>query len=159
MIKVGVGQDSHCFDLKNDKILVLGGISIESKFGLKGNSDADVVIHSVCNAISSVTGVNILGKIADKMCKDGISDSSFYLKKALQHLNNANINHIAISIECVYPKLSEYIDKMKISIAKICNIDKSCVGITATTGESLTAFGQGSGIQAFSIITIDSKEK
>ena len=68
-LKVGIGQDSHRFDFDNrEKKLILAGVVFENHTPLLGNSDADVVFHAVTNAISGVTGVNILGKIADKMC-------------------------------------------------------------------------------------------
>ena len=69
-MKVAIGQDSHRFDFENkNKPLVLGGVTFENETGLLGNSDADVVLHSITNAISGITTVNILGKIADDMCK------------------------------------------------------------------------------------------
>ena len=87
-MKVGIGQDSHKFDFDNkDKKLILGGIVFEDCPPLDGNSDADVVLHSLTNAVSGVTCVNILGEISDDMCfKQGIKDSKEYLKEALKYL-------------------------------------------------------------------------
>ncbi len=155
--KVGLGQDSHAFESNIEKPLILGGVIFEHPKGLKGNSDADVVLHSLTNAISSITGKNILGSIADELCKDGIKDSSEYLKLALEGLNDYTINHIAISIECLTPKISPYIESIKNNIAKLANILPTDIGITATSGESLTDFGKGKGIQVLTIITV-SKE-
>ena len=83
IMKVGIGQDSHRFDFDDrEKKLILGGVLFEGHPPLKGNSDADVILHSITNAISGVTCVNILGEISDKMCfSDNIKDSSFMLKK------------------------------------------------------------------------------
>jgi len=83
-MKVGIGQDSHRFDFDNkDKKLVLGGVVLEGYPPLKGNSDADVILHSLTNAISGVTCVNILGKISDELCLEkGITDSKVYLKRS-----------------------------------------------------------------------------
>lgn len=155
-MKVGIGQDSHKFDLENkDKKLILGGVVIDDFPGLLGNSDADVVLHSITNAISGVTCVNILGEISDEMClKKGITDSKQYLKEALKHLGKHKILHLSISIECKMPKISPVIPQMRKSIAEILNIGKNCVGITATTGEGLTEFGKGNGIQVISIVTV-----
>jgi len=151
--KTGIGQDSHAFEEAPGKPLILAGIKIDHPIGLKGNSDADVVLHSITNAVSSITGSNILGSVADQLCQEGVTDSSNFLKLALDDLGDWRISHIAIAIECLKPIISPQIDSMKKSIAKLCHINKTDVGITATTGEGLTAFGKGEGIQAISIIT------
>jgi len=153
--KTGIGQDSHAFEEIPGKPLVLAGINLNYPIGLKGNSDADVVLHSITNAISSITGRNILGSVADQLCQEGVTDSSEYLKLALGDLEGWEIKHIAIAIECLNPKISSQIDSMKKNIAKLCHIDKTDIGITATTGEGLTAFGKGEGIQAITIITVN----
>jgi 2-C-methyl-D-erythritol 2,4-cyclodiphosphate synthase len=156
-IKTGLGQDSHAFEDESGKALILAGVTFEHEKGLRGNSDADVVLHSLTNAISSVTGRNILGKIADELCQQGVTDSREYLQCALNDLGNWKIEHIAISLECLVPKITPQIQHMKDSIAGFCNISVSDVGITATTGEGLTAFGRGEGIQVLTIITVSKK--
>ena len=154
-MKVAIGQDSHRFDFEDkNKKLVLGGIVFENSTPLSGNSDADVVLHSITNAVSGITCKNILGKIADDMCKAGITDSEEYLKEALKYLNE-KIVHLSISIECKTPKISPKIEDMRKNIARILNISENSVGITATTGEELTEFGKGNGISVFSIITVE----
>ena len=153
-IKTGIGQDSHAFEKKSGKPLVLAGVKFDHSFGLKGNSDADVIFHSITNAISSITGKNILGSVADKLAQHGEKDSIKYLQLALNDLKAWKINHIAISIECLKPKISPKIELMKLKISVICKINIADVGITATSGEGLTAFGRGEGIQAISIITV-----
>ena len=153
--KTGIGQDSHAFEETPGKPLILAGIKLDHPIGLKGNSDADVVLHSITNAISSITGRNILGSVADQLCQEGVTDSSNFLKLALDDLGNWKICHIAITIECLKPKISPQIESMKKSIAKLCHINKTDIGITATTGEGLTAFGKGEGIQAITIVTVD----
>jgi len=154
MIKIGIGQDSHRFTTNDHyKPLVLGGIVIPEHKGLVGNSDADVVLHAVTNAISSITGVNILGRIADDMCQSGITNSKAYVVKALKYGKNLSINHVAISIECKTPILADYIPGMKKSIAAVLSISQDNIGITATTGEGMTPFGQGLGISVICILT------
>lgn len=154
-MKVAIGQDSHRFDFDDkDKKLILGGIIFEGATPLSGNSDADVVLHSITNAVSGITCKNILGKIADDMCKSGIIDSEEYLKEALKYLNE-KIVHLSISIECKTPKISPKIEDMRKNIARILNISENSVGITATTGEELTEFGKGNGISVFSVITVE----
>ncbi|MDG5817013.1 2-C-methyl-D-erythritol 2,4-cyclodiphosphate synthase [Chitinispirillales bacterium ANBcel5] len=150
-----IGQDSHRFETEDvSKPLILGAIKIPQSPGLSGNSDADVVLHAITNAISGISGVNILGKVSDDLClKEGIKDSKVYLQKALQTLENTIINHVSISIECKKPKLSDHISEMKKSVAQLLSLPVSSVGITATTGEGLTGFGKGEGIQALVILS------
>ena len=152
-MKAAIGQDSHRFEETAGKPLILGGILFpEEKCGLSANSDGDVVLHALTNAVSSITGVNILGAPADKLCKEGITDSRVYLREALKALKEP-VSHVSFSIEAAHPKISPRIPEMKASIASLLKIDPSQVGITATTGEGLTAFGQGLGISVFCIMT------
>lgn len=154
---VGIGQDSHRFDFEDsEKKLILGGVIFEGAPPLDGNSDADVILHSITNAISGVTCVNILGPISDDLCLNkGIKDSKVYLKEALKHLNGKHIIHLSISIECLTPKITPKIPELRKSLSDLLSIPESSVGITATTGEGLTQFGLGKGIQVFSCITVE----
>lgn len=133
---------------------MLGGIQFDNAPALAGNSDADVVLHAITNAVSGVTGVNILGSIADEMCNTGITDSAEYLKEALNYLDGYKITHISISIECKRPRVLPRIKDMKTRIAKLLAIATDDVGITATSGEGLTDFGRGLGVQALAVITV-----
>ncbi len=154
-MKVGIGQDSHRFETQDiNKKCILGGVVFEDVCGLNGNSDADVVLHSLTNAISGITCVNIIGKKADEMCKSGIIDSEEYLKEALKYLNN-RIIHVSIAIECLKPKITPKIEEMRRNIARILEIEEMCIGITATTGENLTDCGKGLGISVFCTITAE----
>jgi 2-C-methyl-D-erythritol 2,4-cyclodiphosphate synthase len=154
-MKVGIGQDSHRFDFEDkSKKLILGGVVFEDCPPLEGNSDADVILHSLTNAISGITCVNILGEISDEMClNQGVKDSRAYLQEALKYLEGCKIAHVSISIECLVPKITPKIADIRKSISRLLEIPENCVGITATTGEGLTPFGQGKGIQVFSCIT------
>ena len=159
-IRVGLGQDSHRFDRENqEKKLVLGGIVFDGFPGLKGNSDADVVMHAITNAVSGVTGVNILGERSDYLCLEkGITDSSVYLKDALRFLKKMRLVHVSVSIEAKIPKISPRIDEMKSRLADIVELSPNDIGITATSGEGLTPFGKGEGIQAFAVVTVTSED-
>ena len=154
-VRTGIGQDSHRFEeTRTGKPLVLGGVIFgEATRGLSGNSDADVVLHALTNAVSGVTGVNILGEVADKLCRSGLTDSSLYLKEALKHLGSMRILHISITIEAKDPKISPMVSAMRRSISELAGVPEDGVCITATTGEGLTSFGRGEGIQAFAIVT------
>jgi 2-C-methyl-D-erythritol 2,4-cyclodiphosphate synthase len=154
--RTGIGQDSHRFlPQESAKPLVLGGLLFEDVPGFMANSDGDVVLHAICNAISSVTGILILGGIADELClKDGITDSSVYLQEALKGLKHKTIVHVAVTIEALRPKLKERLLEMRQNIARLLHLSLEDVGITATSGEGLTDFGCGDGIQAIAIVTI-----
>lgn len=154
-MRVAIGQDSHEFDFSNkEKKLILGGVVFENETPIKANSDGDVILHSITNAISGITCKNIIGKISDDMCENGITDSFEYLKEALKYLDT-KILHISIAIECQVPKISPKIEEMRQSIANMLNISTNSVGITATTGENLTDFGRKKGISVFSCITVE----
>ena len=150
-----IGQDSHRFgEPCGDTTIRLDGTDIPFDKPIEANSDGDVVYHAITNAVSGFTGVNILGGEADKIClEQGVKDSSAYLRKALEYMQEGNIIHCSITIECLRPKLMPHIPAMKESIADILGIPVSSVGITATTGEGLTGFGRGEGIQVFCILT------
>lgn len=156
--KTGLGQDSHRFENKDSsKPCVIGGVHIEDVPGFMANSDGDVVYHAICNAISSITGVLILGGIADELCsKDGITNSEFYLKEAMRTLGEKHykISNVALSVEGKKPHLKKYLEQIKKNVASILNIEAEDVGITATSGEGLSDYGCGDGVQCFSIITV-----
>jgi 2-C-methyl-D-erythritol 2,4-cyclodiphosphate synthase len=158
--KVGIGQDSHRFEgVRSRKPLVLGGVCIEGCPGLKGNSDADVVLHAVTNAVSGISGVNILGAIADGMCRNGIKESDAYLAKAIATLGRYRVTGVSISIEGKRPTLAGHLPAIRTSIARLCYITDRDVGITATSGEGLTSFGRGQGIQVFAVVTAEKSGK
>jgi 2-C-methyl-D-erythritol 2,4-cyclodiphosphate synthase len=155
MIKTAIGQDSHRFELETSgKPLMMGGIKIPGCTGLAGNSDADVILHAVINAISGISGVNILGEVCDELClKKGITDSRIYLQKALELLSKYKITHLSLSVECKRPRLAPHIDAIKSSLAGLLSLKTTDIGLTATTGEGLTGVGSGEGIQVFAIVT------
>lgn len=155
IVRTGIGQDSHRFLHEGEtKPCILGGVIFEHVPGFQANSDGDVIFHALCNAISSLTGVIILGKKADELLeKKGITDSRVYLDEALKTLGNQHITHVAITVEAKRPKFLSKIPALKESIADALGLDPTQVGITATSGEGLTDFGLGEGLQCFCIIT------
>jgi 2-C-methyl-D-erythritol 2,4-cyclodiphosphate synthase len=154
--KVGIGQDSHRF-LPSDssKPCIIAGLIFEDTPGLAADSDGDVVFHAICNAITSISGVPILGGIAIELChKDGITDSAVYLEKALMTLSNKTIEHVALTIEGKRPRLQDRNLELRENIAKALKISIDKVGLTATSGDGLTDFGCGEGLQCFCILTV-----
>lgn len=154
-MKVSIGQDSHRFEKQmTAKPLLLGGVEFAGHLPLIANSDGDVVLHAITNAVSGVTCVNILGAPADELCRAGITDSRVYLRKALESLQG-QICHLSVSIECSTPRITPMIPQMRESIAELLDIAENCIGITATTGEGLTACGSGEGISVLCILTVE----
>ena len=116
--------------------------------------DGDVVFHAICNAITSLTHVPILGKIAIDLChKEGITDSRVYLNKAYETLGSQKIEHVALTIEGKRPKFQKRAKEIRQSVANALNLSISQVGITFTSGDALTAFGKGEGLMCYSILT------
>lgn len=156
--RVGIGQDSHVFE-ESQKGLWLGGHYLPNELKLKANSDGDVILHAVFNSISQALGDKSLGFYADPMCEKGITDSSEYLKPLLKKLQKQKlrINSLGIMLECSRPKIDPLNGVIKKSLSRILNLPEKKIGITATTGENITDFGKGIGIQCFAIISLKSQ--
>lgn len=148
--RIGVGLDSHRFSQDGEKGLVLGGVVFSDEVKLVGNSDADVVLHSIFNAVSSGMGWGSISLTADEMCLEkGITDSSEYLKVLMKKVwdEGFEVNNLSIVIEGKQPKIEPKVEVMKNAISEILKIEKSRIGITATSGEGLSDVGRGLGLQ------------
>ncbi len=154
-VRVGIGQDSHRFlPADSTKPCVIAGLNFSNVPGLSADSDGDVVFHAICNAITSVTGIPILGGMAIDLChKDGITDSQVYLEKAMETLGRQRIEHVALTIEAKRPRFQARVDEMRAHIAQVMGLVLSQVGLTATSGDGLTDFACGEGIQCFCSLT------
>lgn len=153
-VKTGLGIDSHRFiEGASDKPLILGGVHFEGAPPLKGNSDADVILHAVTDAISGITGITVIGAMADEMCRQGITDSREYLKVALKYLGRWKLTHISIALECKHPLIAPRVSELRTSISKLLGLDVTDVCVTATSGEMLTDVGRGLGVHASAIAT------
>jgi 2-C-methyl-D-erythritol 4-phosphate cytidylyltransferase/2-C-methyl-D-erythritol 2,4-cyclodiphosphate synthase len=153
--RVGLGQDSHKF-ADGPKKLLLGSVEIHDHPGLEANSDGDVLLHSLFNALSQSVGGKSLGFYADPLYRKGIKDSKAYLKIALDMVKEKGykINNIGLMVEAKEPRLEKYEELIKENIAQLCEIESSKIGLSATSGEGLTPFGRGEAIQVFSIVSL-----
>ena len=146
-MRIGYGYDSHIFE-KNRK-LILAGIEIKSEIGLKGHSDADAVIHAL---IDSIFGALCLGDIGshfpDNDDKYKNISSLELLKETVQIMEEKKytISNTDITIILEKPKLRDYIDSMRESLAKILKTNIENVSIKAKTNEKMDAVGRGEGI-------------
>ena len=153
-VKTGLGLDSHRFiEGDTDKQFVLGGVVFDDAPALSGNSDADVILHALTDAISGITGVTVIGAVADKMCHQGITDSKAYLKVALDSLGLWRVTHVSIVLECLRPKIDPKASALRASVAALLSLEITDVCLTATTGEQLNDVGRGLGIHASAIVT------
>lgn len=161
-------RETHAFPTQkpaatpqNDRPLILAGVEIPGP-PLAGNSDADVVLHALCNAISGLSSINFLGPPADELCNIGVINSEIYVLRALEDLYaqrpGAELIHLSISIEGRKPKLWDYIPKMKDNLSRILQIPVKDIGLTATTGEGLTGMGRGEGLACLAILTLREPE-
>jgi len=157
MYRTGLGQKAHRFlSPDSTKPCVIAGIIFEGIPGFLSRSDGDVVFHALCNAITSLSGVQILGDIAAALCaKDGITDSEVYLKHALKTLKNQKITHVSISLEAKRPHFQEKLPEMTKKVAQTLGISPHQVGITATSGSGLSDCGCGDGVHCLALITTE----
>ncbi len=155
---IGFGMDSHRFEKEEGKKLIIAGIEFEGK-GFHANSDGDIVLHALFNAISEGIGDHALSYYADEMCEKGITDSKEYLKVILKNMNDRGyaLGNIAVMLEGKIPKILPKEDEMKASLDEILRIGKENIGIAATSGEGLSAFGKGHGMQCFCVVTLNKK--
>jgi 2-C-methyl-D-erythritol 2,4-cyclodiphosphate synthase len=125
--------------------------------GLLANSDGDVILHALFNAISQACGCHSLGHYADPLLKQGVTDSAAYLKVALEmaEARGFSVHNIGIMIEAAAPRIGfRTIGEMKRRIAALCGVREDDVGITFTSGEGLTSFGRGEGILAQAVVSL-----
>ena len=154
--RIGFGMDSHAFSENKEKPLILGSFVVPNETGLEADSDGDVVLHALFNAISQAIGDRSLGYYAIPLFKEkGITDSREYLKIMLDKLNSARyiLNNAGITIEAKKPKLEQYSEKIRESLCSILKINQDRIGINFTSGDGLTSFGQGRGMQCFAVVT------
>lgn len=151
-MRIGHGYDVHKL-VKNRK-LVLGGVEIEYEYGLLGHSDADVLLHAVCDALLGAAALGDIGKHFpdnDPAFKD--INSRLLLAETVKLIREKgyNIENIDCTVIAQKPKLKDYIEQMCENISKDCGIEKTQVNVKATTEEGLGFTGDGSGIAAHSV--------
>ena len=162
--RIGIGQDSHMFEdeiqeakrSKKKECLILGGVKIQDMPKLEANSDGDVVLHAIFNAISQALGKKSIGFYADEQCEKGIKDSKKYVETILKEMRKEGfeVNSLGLMMECKKPQIDKLSAKIKKSLSAILSLKTHRIGITATSGEDLTAFGKGLGIQCFAIVSL-----
>lgn len=158
--RIGNGYDVH--RLVEGRKLILGGVEIPYGKGLLGHSDADVLVHSIMDALLGACGESDIGKHFpdNDISYKGISSLILLEKvKAVVLAKGYNISNIDSIIVAEWPKLSPYIDEMKKKISEVLQLDKDLIGIKATTTEGLGFTGNGEGIAAYAVASIYREEK
>ena len=154
-MRIGMGYDVH--QLVEGRDLWLGGIKIAHTHGLLGHSDADVLIHAICDALLGAANMRDIGyhfpDTADET--DGI-DSKILLSKTLELIRGKGyeLGNIDCTICAEQPKINPHIEKMRTCLASVINTDPDNVSIKATTTEKLGFTGRKEGISAYAVALI-----
>jgi len=150
MVRVGTGYDVH--RLITGRKLVIGGVEIPFEKGLLGHSDADVLLHAICDALLGAAGLGDIGRhFPDASSKYKDISSLMLLEEVHQLLAEAGfrVNNIDATIVAEKPKMAPHIPLMAANIAAAVKIDQSAVNVKATTTEGLGFAGRGEGIAAY----------
>ena len=157
--RIGHGYDVHRLEEGAD--FWIGGIKLEHTKGAVGHSDADVVIHVICDALLGALNLRDIGfhfSDTDKKYK-GI-DSKKLLKKVIDMVRKKNyeINNIDVTVMAEYPKLSPHINEMQNVLSRVMEIEKNLLSIKATTTEGLGFVGREEGIAATCVVLLYSDQ-
>ncbi len=158
MIRMGHGYDVHC--LVPDRKLILGGVEIPYSLGLLGHSDADVLLHAICDA---VLGALALGDIGRHFPDTDPAYRGISSLKLLRHVMSLaaekgyEIGNIDATVIAQKPKLAPYIAEMVTHIAEVCDTEPGRVNVKATTTEKLGFEGRSEGISTHAVVLLRKK--
>ena len=155
MIRIGQGFDVH--QLVTGRKCIIGGVDIPFEKGLDGHSDADVLLHAICDALLGAAALGDIGKHfppSDMRYKGIDSRELLSHVAALLKTRGYTVNNIDCTVICELPKLSPHTEQMRANIASDCGIDIDAVNVKATTTEKLGFTGRGEGIAAEAVCLI-----
>ena len=155
-MRIGTGYDVH--RLVPDRDLILGGVTIPYEMGLLGHSDADVLLHAVMDALLGAAALGDIGPHFPDTDEKYAGASSIELTKQVRRMlleKGYTINNVDATIVCQAPKLRPYIDSMRQNIADALLVPLDSVSVKATTEEGLGFTGNGEGIAAQAVCTIE----
>lgn len=159
-IRVGLGYDVH--KLVEGRDLWIGGIKIDHTMGLLGHSDADVLIHAICDAMLGAANMRDIGYHFPDTSADTLNiDSKILLKKTADLIatKGYQLGNIDATICAERPKMNPHIPDMQACLAKVLNTDIDNISIKATTTEHLGFTGREEGISAYATVLIEKIEK
>lgn len=151
-IRVGFGVDVH--QLKEGLHLFVGGVKIPSEIGALGHSDADALIHAICDAILGAANKRDIGfHFSDKDPKYKGIDSKILLKNVIDliHTEGYKLNNVDCTVILEKPKLNPHIPDMQKVLAEIMEVETDDVSIKATTHEKVDSFGKSEAIKAYAV--------
>lgn len=154
-MRIGHGYDVH--RLKENRPLIIGGVTIPYEKGLLGHSDADVLLHAIADALLGAAALGDIGKLFPDTDDSFLgADSLKLLEEVVSHIEEAgySVGNIDSTIIAQKPKMADYITDMRTNIAKVCKVDISAVNVKATTEEKLGFTGSGEGISAHAVALI-----
>lgn len=154
-IRVGQGVDVH--QLKEGYDLWLGGIKIPHTKGAVGHSDADVLIHAICDAILGAANLRDIGyHFPDTSAEFKGIDSKILLRRVtdLLHENGWKVGNVDATLVLEEPKIKSFIEKMQETLAPLMNIEPDAVSIKATTNETMGYVGRQEGVLAYATVLI-----
>ena len=154
-IRVGFGYDMHRF--QDGRELWIGGVKIDYPKGLDGHSDADVLIHAICDALLGAANLRDIGyNFPDNAMEYKNIDSKILLERTINLLNENNffIGNIDTTICAEMPKLNPYIPEIQKTLASILAISTDCISVKATTSEKMGFVGREEGITAYAVVLI-----
>jgi 2-C-methyl-D-erythritol 2,4-cyclodiphosphate synthase len=154
-IRVGFGFDVH--QLKVDRALWLGGIQLEHHKGADGHSDADVLLHAICDALLGAAALRDIGyhfPNSDPNYKN--ADSKLLLKEVVRllHEKGWKVGNVDATLCMEQPKINPHIPKMIAGLAPLLHIEEDCISIKATTNEGLGYIGTEDGVNAYAVALI-----
>ncbi len=155
-IRVGFGYDVH--KLVEGRDLWIGGIKLEHEMGLLGHSDADVLIHAICDALLGAANMRDIGyHFPDTSASFENIDSKILLSKTIELISQKGytVGNIDATVCAERPKLNKHIPEMQSVLAKVMGIDEDDISIKATTSEKLGFTGREEGISAYATVLIN----
>lgn len=156
-IRVGMGYDVH--KLVEGRDLWLGGIKMEHSHGLLGHSDADVLIHAICDAILGAANMRDIGYHFPPVKGNEFEniDSKVLLRKTIEIVatKGYSVGNVDATICAERPKMNPRIPEMKTVLAEVMGVDEDCVSIKATTTEKLGFTGREEGISAYAVVLLE----
>ena len=155
-IRVGFGFDVH--RLVPDRELWLGGIKIDHSLGLLGHSDADVLMHAICDTLLGAANMRDIGYHFPDTSADTLNiDSKILLKKTVDLIatKGYRLGNVDATICAERPKINPHVEAMKACLAKVMNTDEDNISIKATTTEKLGFTGREEGISAYATVLIE----
>lgn len=158
MMRIGHGFDVHA--LVVGRKCIIGGVEVPHEKGLDGHSDADVLLHAICDALLGAAALGDIGKHfppSDNTYKNADSRALLRHVVALLLAKNYVVNNIDATVICEAPKLSSHTVQMCANIAADCQVEVNQVNVKATTTEKLGFTGRGEGIAAEAVCTIVAK--